>query len=288
MPYCDRCDRDFRSYHAYEQHIDNSARHNICDDCDIDFASWTGLKEHWVQSPRHSYCQYCDCHFDDGSSLLDHYRDEHYYCEKCNRVFKNEYGLHEHNRQSHYYCESCKRVFQSPSNLSAHMNSSTHRSKDVPCPFNGCDQSFVSKSALILHLESGGCKSGVNRQMVNRYVREVDRTNIITNPSRLLTGGDNTDVSYTATDASWNGRAYECVLCHNLFRSLRDLNRHLASPRHQSKVYRCPLDTCQVQFSTLSALCQHIESEKCGVSRFKVVKHTMDNMLSGVTRIGYY
>lgn len=141
---------------------------------------------------------------------------------------------------------------------------------------------------MILHLESGTCKSGVNRQKVNQYVRQLDRNNVITNPSRLLTAGDNDDTTYIATEASWNGRAYECVLCHNDFRTLRDLNRHLASPRHQAKVYKCPLNTCQVHFGTLSALCQHIESEKCGVSKFKAVQRTMDSMLSGVRRIGYY
>jgi hypothetical protein len=35
---------------------------------------------------------------------------------------------------------------------------------------------------------------------------------------------------------------------------LMDLNRHLASPRHQEKVYRCPLSTCQTHFVSLSGL----------------------------------
>ncbi|KIK30008.1 hypothetical protein PISMIDRAFT_672021 [Pisolithus microcarpus 441] len=287
--YCDRCERHFSSHFAYCQHVRDSANHNVCDDCGIDFSSWRGLKEHWVQDPDHDYCQYCNEHFPNRSALIDHYYEDHHYCETCNRVFKNEHGLHEHNRQRHEdrYCVSCKRLFRAESNLRSHLNSSIHQPKDVPCPFHGCDMTFVSKSALILHLESGGCQSGVDRQKVNRYVRDMDRNNIITDPSRLLTGGDDT-VDYIATVGSWNGRAYECVLCHSQFKALSDLNRHLTSPRHQSKIYKCPLSTCGVRFRTLSALCQHIESERCGIMKFQAVRNTLDNMLTGVGRIAYY
>ncbi|KAI6163665.1 hypothetical protein EDD17DRAFT_428516 [Pisolithus thermaeus] len=288
--YCDRCERYFSSHYAYRQHVRDSANHNICDDCGIDFSSRLGLKEHWVQDPDHDYCQYCDEHFPSRSALIDHYRDDHHYCETCNRVFKNEHGLHEHNRQRHEdrYCVSCRRLFRSESNLRSHLNSSTHQPKNVPCPFRGCDTTFVSKSALVLHLESGGCRSGATRQKVNQYIRDMDRSGVIIDSSRLLTAGDNTSVDYIATDLSWNGRAYECVLCHSHFAALIDLNRHLASPRHQSKIYKCPLSTCGVRFRTLSALCQHVESEKCGIMKFQAVKSTLDKLLTGVGRIGYY
>ncbi|KAG6332194.1 hypothetical protein ID866_6896 [Astraeus odoratus] len=288
MVYCERCDRYFSFRSAYLQHIRDSAGHNVCDDCDLDFSSWQGLKEHWVQSPHHFYCQYCNSHFDDNSDLVDHYIDDHYYCEPCGKVFKTEHGLHEHNRQCHHYCVSCRRVFLSAQNLTAHLNSSIHKPKDVLCPLRGCGQSFVSKSALILHLESGSCRSGANRRLVNDYVRRMDHTNIITDPSRLLTAGEDDKVDYIATEASWNGRAYECVLCHSCFRKLVDLNRHLASPRHQSKIYKCPLSSCQTRFNTLSGLCQHIESEKCGVAKFKVVKQTLDDVFSSMGRITYH
>ncbi|KIL00832.1 hypothetical protein PAXRUDRAFT_541288 [Paxillus rubicundulus Ve08.2h10] len=285
MVYCERCDRYYPYSYSYNQHLRDSPNHNICDDCDRDFATWHGLKEHYVQSPYHDYCQYCDSHFSDHDDLTAHYDDEHAYCSSCDEVFKNDFGLHEHNRQAHHYCTDCKRVFQSESNLRSHMNSSVHRPKSVPCPFRGCGQSFVSKSALVLHLESGSCRSGADRRMVDQYVREVDRNNMITDPSRLLTAGD--DVTYTATRRSWNGREYECVLCHKTFRSLSDLNRHLASPRHQDKIYRCPLATCHTTFSTLSALCQHVESERCGVLRFKAAQEVMDGLLRHVGVITY-
>lgn len=158
------------------------------------------------------------------------------------------------------------------------MGSSVHRSKNVPCVFQGCREYFVSKSAMILHLEAGKCTSGVDRNMVNRWVRMQDRHNVITVPSRLLTDGGET-TRYFATGRSWNGAAWECVLCHNTFQSLDALNRHLASPRHQEKTFQCPLSTCRTRFTTLSGLCQHVESERCGVLRFSVVRDGMDRLL---------
>ena len=169
-----------------------------------------------------------------------------------------------------------------------HLNSSVHRPKDVICPFRGCDRTFVSRSALVLHLEEGACRSGIDRATINRYVRQYDKNNIITDPSRLLTSGaDSDNTKYYATERSWNGYRYECYLCHSSYASLVSLNRHLASPIHHDKIYICPASSCRSRFTTLSALCQHIESEKCGVSKFKAVQHTMDSLLGQMGRLTF-
>ncbi|KAF9471814.1 hypothetical protein BDN70DRAFT_845083 [Pholiota conissans] len=292
MAECERCDRFFSTWRGLEQHKANSPYHNICGDCNLDFASSLGLKEHWVQSPRHSYCQYCNTHCANDQDLIQHYDAEHGYkcCHTCRRVFKNEFGLKEHYRQSelHHYCPTCDRHFISESNLRAHLNSSAHRPKDVVCPFRGCGAKFVSRSALVAHLENGACASGVDRTAVNRYVRQFDTNNIITDPSRLLTGSSanpDQNIHYIATDASWNGRGFECCLCHNVYRSLNALNQHLASPRHQDQIYLCRGPSCGQRFNVLSALVQHIESEKCGVSKFKAVQNAMDSVLGQMGRL---
>ncbi|KAF8899323.1 hypothetical protein BD779DRAFT_1488197 [Infundibulicybe gibba] len=286
MAYCDDCDRYFNTHHALRQHLLNSSLHNYCGDCEIDFSSFKGLKEHWVQSRYHDYCQYCDEHFQDEEDLEEHYEDCHYYCPTCRRVFRSEYGLTEHYRQSpaHHYCASCDRLFRSESNLNTHLRSSIHCPKDVICP--GCQQGFVSRSAMILHLEAGTCRSGLNRKTIDRIIQQYDRNHIITDPSRLLTGSVN--VEYSATDAAWNGYSYECYFCHNTYRTLLALNQHLASPRHQAKIYICPLNTCKLRCSTLSGLCQHIESEKCGVFKFRAVREAMDDLVNGMKRIAFH
>ncbi|KAF8131570.1 hypothetical protein EV363DRAFT_1330402 [Boletus edulis] len=283
--YCDPCDRWFQSWSSYKQHMSMSPFHNYCADCNRDFDSGWALEQHFIQSPNHHYCRECGTHFEDDDDLTTHCVDDHYYCERCKRFFKSAHGLHEHNRQSHYYCEACRRVFNSLSNLRAHLNSSVHRPRNVPCAFqhHGCAQLFINKSSMISHLENGGCPSGATRKMINRWVQLNDRNNTVTVPRRLLTNGD--DIEYIATERSWNGYAYECVLCHSTFGALADLNRHLASPRHQERMYRCPLQTCLMRFNTLSGLCQHVESESCGILKFRAVREGMDDLLRDMGRL---
>lgn len=142
---------------------------------------------------------------------------------------------------------------------------------------------FVSRAALVLHLESGKCESGMDRKTVNKYVRKYDTKNVITDPSRLITSG--VDITYSANEYAWNGSAYECYLCHATFRKLDGLNQHLNSPKHAEKVYVCRGKKCGVHFNALSALFMHIESEKCGVSRFKNVQNAMDSVLGQMGRL---
>ncbi|KAF8910192.1 hypothetical protein CPB84DRAFT_1812877 [Gymnopilus junonius] len=206
---------------------------------------WVGLKEHWVQSPNHDYCQYCNSHFPDRGYYEEHLVDSHVACIPCNRVFANDFGLHEHYRQSehHHFCVPCSRHFSSASNLNLHLNSAIHCPKDVRCPFK-CGATFVSRAALVLHLENAW----------------------------MLTGGSTTeDVTYIATSHSWNGLGYECYLCHGVHKTLKALNQHL--------IYICCGPSCGYRCSTLSALFQHIETGKCGVLRFKAVQGAMDSVL---------
>jgi len=144
-------------------------------------------------------------------------------------------------------------------------------------------QMFVSKSALTLHLEGGACPSGIDRRIVNRQIVALDKTSMIANSSRLLTYDDS--VQYGATDRAWNGYAFECYLCHAQMRTLVALNQHLRSPRHDQKIYQCPNLNCGLQVTTLSALCQHIESGKCGIARFKQVQDAMDSIFNGMKRL---
>ena len=182
----------------------------------------------------------------------------------------------------------CKRLFQSEANLNSHLRSNIHMPRTIVCPGRGCGKSFTSHANLILHLESGTCPSGATRQILDRTVIQIDCSRIITDGRRLIQNGDGSystrgsEVHETwATQASWNGRAYECVLCHKTFRQLPALNAHLKSPAHADKIYKCSptLNGCGTQFSTLSGLVQHIESGACGVQKFrKQVTDVMDQL----------
>ena len=159
----------------------------------------------------------------------------------------------------------------------------------MSCPGAGCSRSFSSYARLALHFESGTCPSGMTREQLNRLVVRADKNNFITNPARLLggPGGYEPRPSATvwATELSWNGEWYECFLCNAEFRTLDSLNRHLQSPRHDSKIYRCPKSDCRKEFVTLSGLCQHVEGGSCGVRMFSQVRNTMKSLTGGFNRI---
>ncbi|KAH9853273.1 hypothetical protein C2E23DRAFT_868122 [Lenzites betulinus] len=269
--------------------------HSYCFECDIQFASYPYLTQHFVQSPHHAYCQRCRLHLDDDQDLRNHYEDEHAYCGDCNKIFDSEIGLQEHHRQKHAdrYCVPCKRMFENGNNLDNHQRSAAHQGRTVQCPMQNCGRSFVSTAALVLHLESGSCPSRLTRDAVNRIVAQIDRSNIITNPSRLIAGtpgssGDTTVTKTWATERAWNGSCYECYLCHRTYRSLSALNQHLSSPARAEKLYHCPQgwQGCDAAFSTLSAFCQHVEGGSCGVRRFQSeFNRVMGQLSSGAKQL---
>ncbi|EJD40342.1 hypothetical protein AURDEDRAFT_139010 [Auricularia subglabra TFB-10046 SS5] len=266
MTHCQVCDRFFNSQSAFWQHCDNSARHR---------------------------CQVCTFHYTDFNDEDEHMLQQHVQCGVCGLWVFNQDDMHGHNSASHAdrYCVDCRRMFMAPSNYNAHRNSLIHTPKGIPCPHRarGCNAMFVSHSAMTLHLESGHCVSGMTRADVNQRVLELDRGRVITDPSRLLTNGAR--ATYQATDRAFNGHAWECYLCHAQMRSVQALNNHLNSPRHEEKIYlcvnHCPQPQCKQRFVTLSGLMQHIESDRCGVQRFRVVQIAISQLTSGMRSIGY-
>ena len=120
--------------------------------------------------------------------------------------------------------------------------------------------------------------------MVDNHVRSLDPHHLVTKP--LLTDSSHEDsyhLQHTrATEAAWNGTQYECYFCPRTFRRLQHLNQHLQSSVHLQKMYRCP--KCQVNFRFFSALVQHVESEKCGVSRFRQTQSLMAGLSTSLNR----
>ncbi|GJF00401.1 C2H2-type zinc finger protein [Phanerochaete sordida] len=272
--YCSRCQIQFQSLGSFERHLETWPTHHYCTLCRKDFATPLGLTEHYVQSPYHHYCRRCNLHFDTKEEHDFHKRTSHYYCPLCNSTFDFQQGLHEPNRQKHPYCISCKRVFETQQNLDAHLKSHLHTASAVKCPASSCGRVFISRGDLAKHWEAGTCSSGVNRNRLNDALVRADTSRTFTNPDRLLTGPSgvprSTVIETRATEASWNGRAFVCVLCHKSLKALRSLDAHLNSPAHGEKIYRCPprANGCNAHFTTLSALVQHVESGRCGVFRF--------------------
>ncbi|KAF9805514.1 hypothetical protein IEO21_09012 [Rhodonia placenta] len=236
-------------------------------------------------------CQLCNVWFVDANALERHtkasfvHRD--FQCPNCYERFHGPQELVDHRVAAHHCCVNCNRLFKSHQSLQMHLKSSFHKERTVPCPGQGCTKLFLSGAGLVNHLESGACPSRTTRHHVNKLAVRYDETNIVTNASRLLTGPDGhmqpkLPVVSIATSLSFNGTQFECFLCHRAFKTLGRLNEHLASPAHDDEIYKCPAlwDGCGAEFRTLSGLCQHVESETCGIRRFN--RH-MQNVISEVT-----
>ena len=148
-----------------------------------------------------------------------------------------------------------------------HLKSSVHLGKNVKCPW--CPDKFTNLTGVTLHLESGKCPSGIDRQKIDQYCRQVDRDHVFTN--RLIEYHTLDTYQYkpaAATGTAWNVRrgCFGCYLCPRGFPNLTALNQHLNSPVHQQKIYHCP--RCKLEYVALSALVNHLESETCGPFRF--------------------
>jgi len=124
----------------------------------------------------------------------------------CEREFRTLQGLEDHLRdfvhkelntlapsgaaeataarveEANLYCESCEKQFGTLTAFKQHKASVRHHPlSDLKCPLStGCDKTFTSPSALILHLESGNCTSGMDRLKLNAIIHEHDTARHIT------------------------------------------------------------------------------------------------------------
>lgn len=159
-----------------------------------------------------------------------------------------------------------------------------------------CQHNFSSPSAMIQHLESGACPSGLNRQKLNEALETHDTDHIITEPEdnnlleygiedlTLNTGAWSSDQSTVFTPDSDSNTDYQsslvalttrCPLCpadSRQFATPESLQQHLDSPAHSPKLFRCPISLAPASsskslprksFATLSGLAQHLESGAC-------------------------
>ncbi|KAI7279903.1 hypothetical protein KC345_g5087 [Hortaea werneckii] len=132
-----------------------------------------------------------------------------------NREFGTQQGLEDHLRDVHptgglsqggdaasqaarwrteernLYCLDCKQQFQSLTALYQHRASPKHKPlSELTCPLSAkCKRVFTTPSALLFHMESGGCKSGMNRLKLNAMMHQQDTGRHITyseNKARVI------------------------------------------------------------------------------------------------------
>ena len=119
---------------------------------------------------------------------------------------------------------------------------------------------FPTVTGVTLHLESGTCEGGMNRLKVDKRVHEMDTRGAITNRRRIGYGEWEPEPDIWATDAAWNGRAFECYFCDREYNTLGGLNGHITqihAPKRTESIYTCP--GCGRQFKLFSQLIGHVE-----------------------------
>ncbi|KAI8648646.1 hypothetical protein NCS57_01476300 [Fusarium keratoplasticum] len=140
---CLRCQRDFRSRAAKEQHIRDSSRHNVCHICRVR-------------------------DYEEAYELDNHLEADHHFCVECGEQFHTAGLFEQHDIDVHNLCSICGRHFNSASNLNNHKI--THAAKDIECA--GCYRRFATNSAMMLHLEAGTCPSEVDCLTIDELASE--------------------------------------------------------------------------------------------------------------------
>ncbi|KAK7458015.1 hypothetical protein VKT23_009923 [Stygiomarasmius scandens] len=184
---------------------------------------------------------------------------QHYRCLVCSRNFVSQKAFSDHERTSTVHKEKKKKLDSLPT------------PDETKCPL--CRRDFKFPSAVADHIESGACSNGkVTRHHVTAAVHAMNISPSITITKRIAGSAVPTVTAYAATELAFNGKAYECYLCHRTFSTLKTLNTHLSSPAHDAQEFKCPHDKCKRKFKVLSALIRHIESECCGLAKLQSVR----------------
>ncbi|KAL7941319.1 hypothetical protein V8C42DRAFT_335401 [Trichoderma barbatum] len=111
--------------------------------------------------------------------------------------------LEEHDVDVHNKCLDCGGYFSSRSNLKYHKL--THAEKSIEC--FACYRTFVTKSAMMLHLEIGTCPSGLCWLDIDEYAREC----------------------YQADEYCDQRDEYRCPTCGKRFQYMSGLLQHVES-----------------------------------------------------------
>lgn len=170
----------------YNHHI--ATGHCFCSECDVHFDSQNALTSHKETEIHASEFKCCDCNifFHDVHALVAHMASRAHRkplkpmplkTTKISRATKDNKG----GSATSHDCSACHKGFKTAQSLEQHCQSVRHKPlSNLSCPVRKCVQkNFLSPSALLHHLESGACRSGLNRDEIYRIVRLHDEDGAI-------------------------------------------------------------------------------------------------------------
>jgi Zinc finger, C2H2 type len=213
---CSICNLSFSKSKASRKH--KQRVHPRCKLCKKRFLGLKELQNH-QQETGHSYCRECGIYFLDNGKHITHVRNvQHamqYHCCDCGREYTSQESLNNHccecdkifryqrqlkkhltkgnhirnvtvpglqpNADLQHKCEACDEIFRNKKSLRRHMSSKHKPPRHIPCPVGGkCSKKFATPPALLNHLESGRCSSGMTRAKMNELVFAHDPNRYIT------------------------------------------------------------------------------------------------------------
>lgn len=190
---CPWCDKSFSDQGPANDHCSYAHPHK-CGACSKAYTNLKLLHNHKRQS-GHCFCRQCKQFFPDNSALVEHRRvfihASGFHCCDCDRDFKTQQALDQHLQFKDHTsikkvhgpteCTECQREFPNQAALKKHQASVVHNPlSDLKCIASAkCKQEFHSPSALLHHLESGRCHSGLTRRELNRLVQKNDTDRLI-------------------------------------------------------------------------------------------------------------
>ncbi|KAK8144092.1 hypothetical protein G3M48_006300 [Beauveria asiatica] len=235
-----------------------------------------------MQSSRHSTefrCCDCDRGFNSGAALDQHLRDKVHRRPAVTNKFRHKNKVHKASKEkaaaSISRCSKCIRTFATEVSLKQHLASPAHRPLGSLTCFAGasCKKTFRCPSAVLHHLESGACPSGMDRDQMKILIERYDTERLITRlpsdegaflenhssvdsdlirtPSSLSLSSTS-DGCWTPTSGSLSDwtmlisqyPSYRCPLCpldRRPFQDATALQHHIHSAAHYEPFIYCPV-----------------------------------------------
>jgi len=177
--HCSKCNMACRTVHELQTHIRTIHIPEIrCSECNTVFSATHELQSHirTMHTPsRPSGFHCCDCNknFPSNSKFLKHIR------RGGGCVAKKE---------KPYSCDECSKGFSSKKGLSQHCASTTHMMMQC-IGSKKCKKTFRTLPDMLQHLESGSCRSKLNRAAIDALMRKHDPAGAITIQDAPTTAG---------------------------------------------------------------------------------------------------
>jgi len=281
--FCPDCNLAFKSQNALETHrrTEMHASEFICCDCDISFRDIHALNAHMAsRAHRKPLPQKLPVN-----------------AEKSTAVTIGERT-----------CKKCERTFSSPQALQQHSQSVKHKPLSaLKCPVGtNCRGNFTSPSALLHHLESGSCQSGMNRDEIYRMVQLSDQDHTIHSPivpgslisperpARRPSLSSEISVDFSDNDSEWSlltpslsqGSVGESWVQLSLLEGSQiSAEDSLSIMSMDGFQHRCPLCPDKSKsFATIQGLQQHMDSPVHSAKVFHCPNIVLRNPLSMVKK----